>query len=121
MSDLREEAREHARAVAALTGHTDKDWALLSQVSGRTTKWAPKLAQALVSALGANPQTAPFLYGKMETREANLANWFEQLLSGSAASGFWSECVLVGLAHAAAGVPTAMLIAAARHVEEAFL
>ncbi len=119
--DLREEAREHARAVAALTGHTDKDWTLLSQCSGKTMTWAPRLARELVSALESNAQTARFIYGKSEAREANLANWFEQLLSGSAAAGFWSDCVLVGLAHAAAGVPAAMVIAASRRVEEVFL
>ncbi len=121
MKNLTEEAREHARAVAALTGHTEKDWAVLSQVSGTTTRWAPRLASEFVNTLEATPQTAGFIQGKKDAREANLSNWFEQLLNGKAAQGFWSECVLVGLAHAAAGVPNAMVIAGARHVEEVFL
>lgn len=119
-AELRDVADE-ARSLATLTGHTEKDWAVLSQVSGTTAKWAPTLAREFIGALGSNPNTERFIRGKKDAREANLSNWFEQLLSGRAASGFWSECVLVGLAHAAAGVPTAMLVAGARHIEEVFL
>lgn len=120
-AELRDEADEHARTLAALTGHTDKDWSVLSQVSGTTVKWAPTIAREFIGALAANPSTEHFIRAKKDAREANVSNWFEQLLSGRAAAGFWSECVLVGLAHAAAGVPSAMVVAAARHVEEVFL
>lgn len=112
---------EEARAIAAMTGHTDKDWAVLSQVSGTTTKWATRLAREFMGALLANARTASFIQGKKDAREGSLATWFERLLSGKAAAGFWGECVLVGLAHAAAGVPAAMVVAGARRVEELFL
>ncbi|MBL9027043.1 MAG: bacteriohemerythrin [Myxococcales bacterium] len=121
MKNLTEEAREHARAIASMTGHTERDWTVLSQVSGTTTKWAPRLARDFVNALAANPKTAPHIKGKKDARESSLTNWFEQLLSGKAAPGFWSECCMVGLAHAAAGVPPAMVLAGARRVEEIFL
>lgn len=121
MANFIDEAREHARAVAALTGHSDKDWAVLSMVSGTTMSWAPRLAREFVSALGSNPETAPFIAGKRDARETSLAAWFERLLRGTAAEGFWSECVLVGLAHVSAGVPPAMVIAGGRYVEEVFL
>ncbi|MFO0616605.1 MAG: bacteriohemerythrin [Polyangiaceae bacterium] len=121
MTKLSDEAHEHARVVAALTGHADKDWAVLSQVSGTTVPWAGKLAREFIGALDANPRTERFIRGKKDAREANVTHWFEQLLSGKAAPGFWSECVLVGLAHVAAGVPNALVVAGARHIEEVFL
>lgn len=121
MTSVADEAREYAHAVAALSGHTEKDWTVLSQVSGTTVPWAPRLAREFIGALAKNPQTEPFIRGKKDAREASVTHWFEQLLSGKAASGFWSECVLVGLAHVAAGVPNAWVIAGGRHVEEVFL
>lgn len=121
MSKLDDAARDHADNAAALTGHTDKDWNVLAQTRGTTASWAPTMAAEFIRALRRNPDTAPLIADKKEAREANLAVWFGHLLSGSHGPAFWSDCVLVGLAHAAAGVPAGLVVAAARHIEEVFL
>jgi hypothetical protein len=43
------------------------------------------------------------------------------VLSGAPSRGFWTECTLIGLAHASAGVPSGLAVAGARHLEELFL
>lgn len=124
MKQLVDAAREHARRAAALTGHSDKDWAVLGRVKETTSPWAQRIASEFVSALMADPSAAALIGAKREAREANLSSWFAELLGADAdrrGAAFWSECVLVGLAHAAAGVPSSLVVAGAQHVEEVFL
>ena len=121
MNDLHDFAHELAKASAALTGHDQKDWLVLAQTSGTTMPWAGRMARGFGDILDGTPATAALVGDGRELRETNLTTWLESVLSGAPSRGFWTECTLIGLAHASAGVPSGLAVAGARHLEELFL
>ncbi len=121
MKHLQEIAKEQAARAAALTGHGPKDWKTLADARTTTSTWAPRISADFIQAIASHPSASWYLGESRDLRETALSRWMDNLISGSPSEGFWGECAMVGLLHAARGVPAALIIASAHRIESMFL
>lgn len=121
MKDLQEIAREQAARASALTGHGPKDWQTLADARATTSGWAPRISSDFIQVLASHPSASWFLGEGRDLRETALARWMDNLLTGTPSQGFWAECAMVGLLHAARGVPATLVVAATHRIESMFL
>ena len=122
MKDIIEFSNGVVSEAAGFNGHTDADWAVLSEAASVTTTWVPDLAKIYGDAIHGTEATKPLVaHLSRADHQQSFAVWFENMISGSPGEVFWAETCLIGLGHAAGGVSNSHVLAMADRIEEEFL
>jgi hemerythrin-like metal-binding protein len=95
-----------------LSGLCPEDWATLASSRRVTCAWSPAVGalwRKVVSSSGVLDES--IAGAQLDDLEQGVAFWFERLVSSENEQELWRETTFLGLSHAAAGFPNAVLLA----------
>ena len=108
--------------LTSLTGHSEKDFAVLGRHAATTRAWAADAVQVFYDTLFAYPSSAVvFREGERSQREATLRDWYLEITSGKVRDDFWNHQWIVGLVHIKRHVKNSFMISMISRIQQLFL
>lgn len=108
--------------LITLTGYTDADAQILSNVADQTVAWGPMMTTAFYNTLYSYKTTeAVFKEGERPTREKSLIHWYNMLIAGKVNNDFWQWQWYVGIIHIPRGISNSFMMGMMSRVQQLFL
>ena len=118
---VRRDFEKGIETVQALTGLSQADFDLLSEVAPQATQWADELVQIFYDTLFAHSRTtAVFHTGEREEREDTLIKWYLSLFEVTDTYAFLGNQARIGLAHVRRDVHNQFMISVANKIRMCF-